>query len=214
MRVPHLPLDLGTGHEGRHGVHDHHVYGAAADQHLGDLESLLAGVRLGHQQVVHVHTQLAGVPHVQRVLGVDEGRDASLPLGIRDDVEAKRRLPAGLGPVDFADAAPRDATDADRGVEVDGARRDHFDLAVEPIVAHSHDGPLAVGPLDLADRGVQGLLLLVVRPLGRLNRRHGFLVALDSAFRRILHDPKIKRKGVLAEPPLEPHLKLLSGTSE
>ena len=45
--VPHLPLDLGTGGQGRHRVDDQDVEGARADQHVGDLEGLLAGVGLG-----------------------------------------------------------------------------------------------------------------------------------------------------------------------
>src|SRR3712207_7250128 len=42
-----------------------------------DLQRLLAGVRLGHQQGVGVHAELLRVLGVQRVLGVDERRDAA-----------------------------------------------------------------------------------------------------------------------------------------
>ena len=50
--VAHLALDLRARHQGRHRVdHQVHVDGAAAHQHLGDLQGLLAVVRLRHQQV-------------------------------------------------------------------------------------------------------------------------------------------------------------------
>ena len=50
---------------------------AGAHQHVGDLERLLAGVRLGDQQLVDVHAEVAGVRGVERVLGVDERGDAA-----------------------------------------------------------------------------------------------------------------------------------------
>ena len=57
VRVAHLPLDLGPGHQRRHRVDHDDVEGRGAHQHVGDLERLLAGVRLGHQQLVDVHAQ-------------------------------------------------------------------------------------------------------------------------------------------------------------
>jgi hypothetical protein len=46
--------------------------GRRADEHVGDLERLLAGVRLGHEQLVDVHAELPRVRGVEGVLGVDE----------------------------------------------------------------------------------------------------------------------------------------------
>ena len=54
---------------------------ARADEHLGDLERLLAVVRLGDEQVVRVDAELLGVLGVERVLGVDEGREARRSSG-------------------------------------------------------------------------------------------------------------------------------------
>lgn len=54
VAVAHLALDLGARHEGRHGVDDDDVDGARADQHVGDLERLLTGVGLRHEQGVGV----------------------------------------------------------------------------------------------------------------------------------------------------------------
>jgi hypothetical protein len=91
--VAHLPLDLGPRHQRRHRVDDHHVHGVAPDEHLGDLEGLLSRVGLRDQQVVHVHSELPGILHVQGVLGVDERGDAPGALSVRDDVKTQGRLP-------------------------------------------------------------------------------------------------------------------------
>ena len=80
--VAHLALELGLGDQGGHRVDDHHVDGAGADQRLDDLEGLLAGVRLGDEQIVGADAELAGVADVEGVLGVDEGarcRPSSAP---------------------------------------------------------------------------------------------------------------------------------------
>ena len=52
VRIAHFTFDFSTGHQGGDGVHDHQVDGSASDQRLGNLQGLLSGVRLGHQQIV------------------------------------------------------------------------------------------------------------------------------------------------------------------
>ena len=122
LRLAHLALDLGLGHEGRDRVDDDHVDRAGADEHLGDLEGLLAVVGLGDEQVVGVDAELLGVLGVERVLGVDEGREAAGLLGLGDDLEGERRLAGRLRAEDLDDAAARDAADAERGVDARGSR--------------------------------------------------------------------------------------------
>ena len=50
-----------------------------ADEHVGDLERLLAVVGLRDEQLVGLHAELARVGRVERVLGVDERGDAARP---------------------------------------------------------------------------------------------------------------------------------------
>ena len=107
VRVAHLAFDLGPRHQGRHRVDDQDVDGAAAHQHVGDLERLLAGVGLGDEQLVAVDAELLGIDGVERVLGVDEGRDAVQPLGFGDRVQRQRRLAGGFRAEDFDDPSPR-----------------------------------------------------------------------------------------------------------
>ena len=115
--VAHLALDLGLGRERRDRVDGDDVEGAAADQHLGDLEGLLAVVGLRDEQVVDVDADGLGVRRVHGVLGVDEGGLAAEALRLGDEVVDQRRLAGRLGAVDLDDAAPRDAAHAEGDVE-------------------------------------------------------------------------------------------------
>ncbi len=72
VRIAHIAFDLGPGHQGRDRVDDQHVQRAAAHQHLADLKGLLAAVGLGDQQLVGLHAKLAGIGHVQGMLGIDK----------------------------------------------------------------------------------------------------------------------------------------------
>ncbi len=64
MGIAHLAFDLGLGHQRGHGVDDDHVDRVGAHQHVGDFQSLFAGIRLRNQQIVDIHAQLAGVVRV------------------------------------------------------------------------------------------------------------------------------------------------------
>ena len=157
MAVAHLALDLGAGHQRGDGVDDDQVERAGADQHVGDLERLLAGVGLGDQQRVGVDAEVLGVVGVERVLGVDERHDAAGALGVGHRVQGDRRLAGGLRAVDLHHAAARQATEAERHVERDRAGRDDLERC-PGLVAQSHDRALAELPLDVGERGVQRLL--------------------------------------------------------
>ena len=99
LRVAHLAFELGAGDERRHRVDDQHVDGAGADEHLGDLERLLAGVRLRDEQVVDVDAQLARVDRVERVLGVHErGHAAAAAAPRRSRAATSVVLPEDSGP--------------------------------------------------------------------------------------------------------------------
>ena len=70
---PISPSISALGRERRDGVDDDEVDGAGADEGLGDVERLLAGVGLRHEQIAGVDADAAGVLRVERVLRVDEG---------------------------------------------------------------------------------------------------------------------------------------------
>jgi len=93
VAVSHLALDFRLWHQRGDGVDDHNVDGAGADEHIGDLQRLLASVRLGHQQRVGVDAEVLGVVRVECVLCVDERGDATCFLRVRYSVQRQTRLP-------------------------------------------------------------------------------------------------------------------------
>ena len=133
LRVAHLAFDFGLGHERGHRVDDDDVDAVGADQHLDDLERLLAVVGLRDQQVVEVDAELLRVCGVERVLGVDERRHAAALLGLGDDLQGERRLARGLRPEDLDDAAARAAADAERVVDADATRWGWPRSAINPL---------------------------------------------------------------------------------
>ena len=154
MTVAHLAVDLRLGHQGRHRVDDHDVHGAAAHQHLDDLQSLLARVRLRDQQLVDAHADAPCVLRIQRVLRVYERGDSAAALRLGDDVQRQRGLAGRLRAVHLDHATARHAAHAERDVQGQRACRDHL----HPLglyLPQAHDRPLAVCALDLAERRLQ-----------------------------------------------------------
>src|ERR1039458_2306150 len=127
MRVAHLAVQLGLGHQGSHRIHDQHINGAGLDQRLSDLERLFAGVGLRDEQVVHIDAKLFGVAGIERVFGVDEGRQATRALGFRDDLQGDGGFAGGLRTVDLCNTAARNTPNAKSGVKADGAGGDDGD---------------------------------------------------------------------------------------
>ena len=74
VAVAHLAIELRLGNQRGDGIDHDDVDRAGSHQRAGDLERLFAAVGLRHQQVVHVHAQVARIRRIERVLGIDEGR--------------------------------------------------------------------------------------------------------------------------------------------
>ena len=158
--VAHLALDLGLGRERRDGVDGDDVEGAAAHQHLGDLEGLLAVVRLRDQQIVDVDADGLGVDGVHGVLGVDERRLAAELLRLGDEVVDHGGLARGLRAEDLDDAAARDAADAEGDVEGQRPGRHELHVVAHGVVAETHDTALAELAVDLCHGGLEGFVLV------------------------------------------------------
>ncbi len=79
MRVADFAFDFRFRRQCRHGVNDDNVYCARTRQCVTDFQCLLAGVRLGAQQVVDIDAQFTCVDWVQRVFSIDKrtGFDSS-----------------------------------------------------------------------------------------------------------------------------------------
>jgi len=162
LRLSHLALDLGLGRKGRHRVDDDAVHGSGAHEHVRDLEGLLAVVRLREEQLRGIDAQALRVLGIQRVLRIDEGGRAAHLLDVGDDLERERGLARGLRAVDLDHAAARQPAHAEGHVEAERAGGDHLDALVHFGVAHLHDGALAELLLDLRQRRLEGLGLVLV----------------------------------------------------
>ena len=94
------------------------------------------------------------------MLGVDKGAGAAAALRFGDDVQGQSGLARAFRAIDLDDPAARQAADAERDVEAERARRDDVDVGSRLARAELHDRAFAESPLDLAERRVQGPLLV------------------------------------------------------
>ncbi len=161
--VAHVALNLRLRHERRDGVDHHDVHSPRPHEHVGNLQGLLAVVGLRHQQLFHLHAQLAGVVDVEGVLGVDEGRHAAELLRLGDGVQGERGLARALRTVHLDDAPPGKAADAQGDVQRDRARPDDLQVGLGLLRSvEAHDRALAVLLLDPDQRQLKGLLAIFV----------------------------------------------------
>jgi len=162
VRIAHLALELRPGHERGNGVDDDDVDGLRLHEHLDDVQCLLAAVGLRQQQVVGPDAELSSVAHVQRMLGVDERADAARLLCLRYDVQRKRGLPGGLGPVHLHNPPSRQTACSERDVDAQRAGRDDRHLHRCFPSTKPHDGSFPELLLDLSDDRSDCLLFLIV----------------------------------------------------
>src|SRR5205085_1084217 len=136
---------------------------AGADEHVGDLESLLAVVGLADEELFGFDAELLRVDGIESVLGVDERRDAALLLHVGDGVQREGGFAARLRAVDLDDAAARVAADAEREVEADRAGGDDRNLLVQRLaVFEAHDGALAELFFDPCNGKFEGFAAILV----------------------------------------------------
>ncbi len=98
LHIAHLAFELGLRRQRGDRIDHEHIDGARAHQRVGDLERLLAGVRLGDQQILEIDPELAGIDRVEGVLGVDEAANAAPLLRLGHDMQRERGLAGGFGP--------------------------------------------------------------------------------------------------------------------
>ena len=155
VESPISPSSSCRGDQRGHRVEHDHVDRVRAHQRLADLQRLLAGVRLGHQQVVEVDAELLGVLRVERVLDVDERRQPAALLGLGDHGAGSAsscRTTPGRRPRRSGRAGSR------RRPSARSMRRLPVGMtstSTRWLVAHPHDRAFAELLLDLGDRHVE-----------------------------------------------------------
>ncbi len=92
MGISHLTFDLRFGDQGRHRVDNDHIDSPAPDQNLCDLKSLFSGIGLGEEEIIDLDPQFLCIVDVQGMLGIDEGCNPALLLGLCNHMEGQRRL--------------------------------------------------------------------------------------------------------------------------
>ena len=163
VRIAHLPLDLRLRHQRRDRVDHENVDRLAAHEHIGDIQRILAAVRLGNQQIFNVDADLLRVTGVDRMLGVDDRAPAALRLRIGDDMQTERGFSARFGSENLDDAAGRNTSDAERKVERERTRADDRNILLgRARIAEAHDRPFAETLLDLADRNLKVLVAAAI----------------------------------------------------
>ena len=161
---------------------DHqHIDCAGTHQSVGDFQRLLAGIGLGDQQVIDIHAELAGIGHVQRMFGVDEGADAALLLRFRNGVQRKRGFARRFRSIDLNYATARETANAKRYIEPQRARGNGFDIHGFVVLAKLHDRALAELTLDLAQRSRKGFRFIHGRSFNETQGRLTHDVALLMA---------------------------------
>ena len=121
-RVADFPLDFGARDECGNGVDNDAVYCPRTNEHVANLERLLAGVGLRNEDFVNVYAEARRVYRIERMLGIDERNYTAERLRFCENLQGKRRFAAGLGTVYFDDATTGNASDAERGIKRKGPR--------------------------------------------------------------------------------------------
>ncbi len=86
-------------------------------QHLGDLERFLGAAGLADQERFNIDAQTFAPCRIERVLGVNESRDASVALRLGDGMQSDRRLAARLGTKKLDDPAARQSLTSERQIK-------------------------------------------------------------------------------------------------
>ena len=159
MRVAHLALQLGSRRQSRNRVDHDHINRPRANELVGDVQRLLAGVGLRDEKVVYVHADGGRIHRVHSVLGVNESAHAAGFLRLCHDVESQSRLPRRLRAVDLGHPTSWHPADAQSDVKSQRTRGDRLHPHRRPF-AHLHDGAEAVSLLYLLERHVERLVAL------------------------------------------------------
>ena len=72
MGVTHFTFNFGPRYQRGHRIDHQDINGAASHKHIGNFQCLLAGVRLGNEQVVTIDPEFFGIRGVQRMFRIDE----------------------------------------------------------------------------------------------------------------------------------------------
>ena len=185
-RIAHLAFDFGARNQCRYRVNDDDVQRARTHQLFGNFQALIAAVRLRYQQAVHVNAERRRIRRVQRVFGVDKRRNAAVRLCRCNRVQGEGGFTGRFRSVNLDDSAARQAADAQRHVQTNGAGGDDVLVLLLDLLTEEHDGVFAVLLFNLCQRLIQRLLFIGCYRNGRqcFFLRHDLPPAVVKVFPR------------------------------
>ena len=127
---------------------------------LGNLQRLLAVVRLGYVEIVDIHADIARIHRIQRMLRIDKSRDPAALLHLGYHMQSHSRLTARLRTVDLNDTSLRNAAKTERDVQAQRARGNRLDIHMSSRIPELHHGTLSKLLLNLRKRSVQCFQLI------------------------------------------------------
>ena len=154
MGIAHAAVDLGLRSQRGYGIDNNDIKSAGLRQLLADSQSLFAGVGLRDNQVVEIDADLLRVRRVERMLGVDERRNATGLLRIGYDMKREGRLAGGLLTVALDDSPAGQTAYAKRHIEGKRTCGDHGDF-LHLLISETHDRHLAEFLADLTHHRIK-----------------------------------------------------------
>ncbi|MNC32583.1 hypothetical protein D3C75_809450 [compost metagenome] len=128
--IPHLAFDFRLRHKSRYGVHNNDINGAAAYQGFRNLQRLLAGIRLGQEELVYVDAKLAGIQRIQSMLRIDECGLSACLLHLCDGMQCNCCFTGGFRSVYFNNPPTRKSAYAKGNIQSQRTAGDGLHLHV------------------------------------------------------------------------------------
>ena len=92
MGVTHFSREFCPRHQCGDRVDHKYINRAGTNQRIGDLERLLAGIRLRNQQIVNIDTKLTGIDRIECMLGINKCAVTAFLLSLGNSMKRQRRL--------------------------------------------------------------------------------------------------------------------------
>ena len=89
MMISHVAVNFRPWHEGCHRVNNYDIQAAASHKNFRDFQSLFTKIRLGNQQIFHIHSKAFCVGGIKGMFGINKGGIPSAALGFSNYMQGK-----------------------------------------------------------------------------------------------------------------------------
>ena len=158
--IAHFTFNFRTGHQCCNRVHNNDIQCTGAYQLFCDFQTLVTAVRLGYQQAVHIYAQCCRIGRIQRMLRVNECRNAAFGLCRSNRMQSQRGFTRGFRSVNLNDSASWQSAYTQCHIQSDGAGGNHILIQQLGFLSQIHNGVLAMLLFNLCQCLAQRLLLI------------------------------------------------------